>query len=83
MKIKKLQGEELGRVKLRMKYAKEMNAVFSDNIPAYGDWLEKRLATLEENLTIHGVSISAPIQEQQLNEDFVKTVNTIESKLKK
>jgi hypothetical protein len=36
-----------------------------------------------KNLTIHNVSISAPIQEQQLNEDFVKTVNTIESNLKK
>ena len=34
-------------------------------------------------LNIHNVSISAPIQEQQLNEDFVKTINTIESKLKK
>ena len=34
-------------------------------------------------LNIHNVSISAHIQEQQLNEDFVKTVNTIESKLKK
>ena len=34
-------------------------------------------------LNIHNVSISAPIQEQQLNEYFIKTVNTIESKLKK
>ena len=38
---------------------------------------------IKQALTIPIVSISAPIQEQQLNEDFVKTVNTIESKLKK
>lgn len=34
-------------------------------------------------LSLGGVSISAPIQEQQLSDDFLKTVNTIESKLGK
>lgn len=56
MKIKKLEGEELGRARLRFKYVKEMKVAFSDDLLAYGDWLEQRLAALEENLTIHGVS---------------------------
>ena len=80
MKIKKLQGEELGRVKLRMKYAKEMNVVFSDDLMAYGDWLEKRLAALEENLTIHGVSSSLQHAGYLFNGRFYKTYDDLRGK---
>ena len=32
------------RMKLRIEYSRETDFVFSDNIPAYADWLEKKLA---------------------------------------
>jgi hypothetical protein len=32
------------RIKLRIEYARETNKLFSDNIPLYADWLEKKLA---------------------------------------
>jgi len=35
------------RIKLRMQYARETDNIFSDNIPLYADWLETRLANLE------------------------------------
>jgi hypothetical protein len=41
------------RMKLRVEYSRETDLIFSDNIPAYADWLEKKLA-----LSQHDVSIS-------------------------
>jgi len=35
-------GEE--RMKLRIEYSRETDLIFSDNIPAYADWLENKLA---------------------------------------
>ena len=35
------------RMWLRVKYSQETDLIFSDNIPAYADWLEKRLAAIE------------------------------------
>ncbi len=32
------------RMKLRVMYSRETDLIFSDNIPAYADWLEKKLA---------------------------------------
>ena len=32
------------RMKLRIEYSRETDLIFSDNIPAYADWLEKKLA---------------------------------------
>lgn len=32
------------RMKLRVQYSRETDLIFSDNIPAYADWLEKKLA---------------------------------------
>ena len=32
------------RIKLRIEYSRETDLIFSDNIPAYADWLEKKLA---------------------------------------
>jgi hypothetical protein len=31
-------------MRLRVEYSRETDLIFSDNIPAYADWLEKRLA---------------------------------------
>ncbi len=31
-------------MKLRIEYSRETNKSFSDNIPLYADWLEKKLA---------------------------------------
>jgi hypothetical protein len=36
------------RMRLRIEYSRETNLIFSDNIPAYADWLEKRLAVVSE-----------------------------------
>ena len=32
------------RMKLRIDYSRETDLIFSDNIPAYADWLEQKLA---------------------------------------
>lgn len=32
------------RMKLRIEYSRETDLIFSDNIPAYADWLENKLA---------------------------------------
>lgn len=32
------------RMKLRIEYSRETDLIFIDNIPAYADWLEKKLA---------------------------------------
>jgi hypothetical protein len=32
------------RMRLRIEYSRETDLIFSDNISAYADWLEKRLA---------------------------------------
>ena len=32
------------RMKLRIDYSRETDIVYSDNIPAYADWLEKKLS---------------------------------------
>lgn len=32
------------RMKLRIEYSRETDLTFSDNIPSYADWLEKKLA---------------------------------------
>lgn len=32
------------RMKLRIEYSRETDLIFSDNIPAYADWLEQKLA---------------------------------------
>ena len=32
------------RMKLRVEYSRETDLIFIDNIPAYADWLEKKLA---------------------------------------
>jgi len=32
------------RMALRVQYSRETDLIFSDNIPAYADWLEKKLA---------------------------------------
>lgn len=32
------------RMKFRIEYSRETDLIFSDNIPAYADWLEKKLA---------------------------------------
>jgi hypothetical protein len=32
------------RMRLRLEYSRETDLIFSDNIPAYADWLEKKLA---------------------------------------
>lgn len=42
------------RMKLRIEYSRETDLIFSDNIPLYADWLEKKLA-----LSQHDVSGSA------------------------
>lgn len=31
-------------MKLRIEYSRETDLIFSDNIPAYADWLENKLA---------------------------------------
>jgi hypothetical protein len=33
------------RMRLRIEYSRETDLIFSDNIPSYADWLEKRLAS--------------------------------------
>lgn len=49
--------KEPERIMLRIQYAKETDKLFSDNIPAYADWLEVRLAKLEaKNLPTDDVS---------------------------
>jgi hypothetical protein len=45
------------RIKLRIDYSRETDLVFSDNIPAYADWLEKKLA-----LSQHDVSKSVSLE---------------------
>lgn len=67
---------------LALVYGKNLN--LHQKVDAYKDY-EKLMKYIEEleQLLLNSVSISVPIQEQQLNEEFVKTVNTIESKLKK
>jgi hypothetical protein len=42
------------RMRLRIEYSRETDLIFSDNIPAYADWLEKRLA-LRQPLVIGSV----------------------------
>jgi hypothetical protein len=32
------------RIRLRVEYSRETDLIFSDNIPAYADWLERKLA---------------------------------------
>jgi hypothetical protein len=32
------------RMRLRIEYARETELIFSENIPAYADWLEKKLS---------------------------------------
>lgn len=32
------------RMKLRIEYSRETDLIFSDNIPAYADWLENKLS---------------------------------------
>ena len=43
------------RMKLRVEYTRETDLMFSDNIPAYADWLEKKLA-----LSQHDVMVELP-----------------------
>jgi hypothetical protein len=42
------------RMRLRIEYSRETDLIFSDNIPAYADWLEKRLA-LRQPLVMESV----------------------------
>ena len=45
------------RIRLRIEYARETDKLFSDNIPAYADWLEVKLAKAEaKNLPTDVVS---------------------------
>ena len=37
------------RMRLRVEYSRETDLIFSDNIPAYADWLEKKLALIYED----------------------------------
>lgn len=39
------------RIKLRIEYSRETDLIFSDNIPAYADWLEKKLASIQQDVT--------------------------------
>lgn len=38
------------RMKLRIEYSRETDLIFSDNIPAYADWLEKKLALSQHDV---------------------------------
>lgn len=38
------------RIKLRIKYSRETGKLFSDNIPLYADWLEKKLSEKQFSL---------------------------------
>lgn len=35
-------------MQLRVQYSREHNELFSDNIPAYADWIEKKLSKVNE-----------------------------------
>jgi hypothetical protein len=37
------------RIKLRLQYSRETDLLFSENIPLYADWLEKKLAGICEH----------------------------------
>lgn len=39
------------RMKLRIEYSRETDLIFSDNIPAYADWLENKLALRQPPVT--------------------------------
>ena len=39
------------RMKLRIEYSRETDLIFSDNIPAYADWLEKKLALSQHDVS--------------------------------
>lgn len=38
------------RMKLRIEYSRQTDLIFSDNIPAYADWLEKKLALSQNDV---------------------------------
>ena len=38
------------RMKLRIEYSRETGLLFSDNIPAYADWLENKLASIQHDV---------------------------------
>jgi hypothetical protein len=39
------------RMKLRIEYSRETDLIFSDNIPAYADWLEEKLALSQHDVS--------------------------------
>jgi hypothetical protein len=39
------------RIKLRIEYSRETDLIFSDNIPAYADWLEEKLALSQHDVS--------------------------------
>ncbi len=57
------------RIKLRVEYSRETDLIFSDNIPAYADWLEKKLA-----LSQHDVSVCACGSKEYYTEQYKDVV---------
>ena len=73
---------------------KKLNLIRLADVKAYIGLLDREEITMSrfaeilnecanEALNIYNINISASIQEQQLNDKFVKTINKIESKLGK
>ena len=53
------------RMKLRIEYSRETDLIFSENIPAYADWLEKKL-------TLRQLPVSGSLQDIQEVIEFLQ-----------
>jgi hypothetical protein len=78
------------RMKLRIEYSRETDLVFSDNIPAYSDWMEKKLA-LSQDAVIGSYAIvrwydnnneDVVCTTKEVAEDYVKKYNALSGKEK-
>jgi hypothetical protein len=72
------------RMRLRIEYSRETNLIFSDNIPAYADWLEKRLAAVNETQQTDASVLSKldeMIEQAQESEKIFEQHNMVSSEL--
>jgi len=61
------------RMKLRIEYSRETDLIFSDNIPAYADWLEERLALSQHDINVGLLSVSYLMEKHpEINESEAK-----------
>ncbi len=59
------------RMRLRIEYSRETDFLFSENIPAYANWLEKKLALLQPPVSVINWILFSEQQPPDIVEDYI------------